>query len=102
MQIENELLHSRVTTLSKTVQRDCNQREAIASKLMEVRPNTSACTSGTFIKTRQAGSTRRPTALLPVVLPEVAASQASSKSLENRAKQLGQVSKPIYLSSCTV
>ena len=102
LQIENELLHSRVTTLSKTVQRDCNQREAIASKLMEVRPNTSACTSGTFIMTRQAGSTRRPTALLPVVLPEVAASQASSKSLENRAKQLGQVSQPIYLSSRTV
>lgn len=76
----------------------------MASSLMELRPNTSASASGMLVISRKAGGTKRSSASIPLVSPEVNACVASAKSLERRAKHIKQVSvkQLFYTVNCTI
>ena len=88
---ENDELKIKIMELSqeKSVQDLTNK----STRLMEMRPSTSSDRMPpNVVMSRKLGSTKRHSAYIPVVLPDVSSSEASARSLENRAKQLTQVS----------
>lgn len=92
LEVENESLKGQVATLTKNLELEKRKKDAMASSLIELRPNTSTSASITLVMSRKGGGTKRSSASIPLVRPEVDACVASAKSLERRAKQLKQVS----------